>query len=46
MSRRFVQLLTAEQFEWQKKERDQTLSTILAAPRLFIIGDDQALSEL
>jgi hypothetical protein len=39
-------LLTLEQFKWQKKERDQILSTILAAPRLFIIGDEQALSEL
>jgi hypothetical protein len=35
-----------EQFKWQKKERNQILSTMLAAPRLFIIGDDQALSEL
>jgi hypothetical protein len=39
-------LLTVEQFKWQQKERDQILSTMLAAPRLFIIGDDQALSEL
>jgi DNA-binding transcriptional ArsR family regulator len=39
-------LLTVEQFKWQQKERDQILSTILAAPRLFIIGDDPALSEL
>jgi hypothetical protein len=39
-------LLTVEQFKWQKKERDQTRSTMLAAPRLFIIGDDQAVLEL
>jgi len=39
-------LLTVEQFKLQKKQRDQILSTMLAAPRLFIIGDDPALSEL
>jgi len=39
-------LLTVEQFKSQQKECDQILSTMLAAPRLFIIGDDQALSEL
>jgi len=39
-------LLTAEQIKSQQKERDQILSTMLAAPRLFIIGDDQSLSDL
>jgi DNA-binding transcriptional ArsR family regulator len=39
-------LLTVEQFKSQQKERDQILSTMLAAPRLFIIGDDQSLSDL
>jgi hypothetical protein len=35
-----------EQFKWQKKERDQILPTMLAGLRLFIMGDDQSLSEL
>jgi hypothetical protein len=35
-----------EQFKWQKREQDQLLSTMLVAPRLFIIGDDRSLSEL
>jgi len=28
---------TVEQFNWQKREHDQFLSTVLAAPRLFLI---------
>jgi hypothetical protein len=39
-------LRTVEQFKWQKREHDQCLSTALAEPRLFIIGDDRSLSEL
>jgi hypothetical protein len=39
-------LRTVEQFKWQKREHDQFLSTLLAGPRLFLIGDDRSLSEL
>lgn len=37
--------LTEEQFKWQKREQDQFLPTVLAGPRLSIIGDDRSLSE-
>jgi hypothetical protein len=39
-------LLTVAQFKMHKRERAQSLSTALAAPRLFIIGDERSLSEL
>jgi hypothetical protein len=37
---------TVQRFNWQKREHDPFLSTVLAGPRLFLIGDGRSLSEL
>ena len=39
-------LLTVEQFKTRKRGRDSTLAKALAAPRLFIVGDQRTLSAL
>jgi DNA-binding transcriptional ArsR family regulator len=39
-------LRTAEQFRSKKRAHDPFLSKVLAAPRLFIVGDEQSLAEL
>lgn len=39
-------LRNVEQFRRQKREHERALSTVLAAPRLFITGDERSLGEL